>query len=361
VPHRIKPHLVALKRYQTSTGRDLAGLRLDRNERVHPLPSETIAEILAQFRPEHFAAHPESDFFYDKLSTFLGMPRDHIYVLNGITDGIHHLYFTLTEAGDNVVALDPTYPMYAIYAQLNALEYRRFSYGADLKPDWATLDAALDERTAMVVVANPNLPIESAFTRDQIRQLASKAAACGAVLVVDEAYHYFGADTVIDLVNEIPNLIVLRTFSKAFGLASARIGYLVSNPELVDYIAKTRSLVESNTFSMGIAAYMLDNPAIMEAHVGDVKRGAKLVQQGLDKLGLRWHGGDYTNGIMIFLDGVGSADQCVAYMRDRNIYIRGSFAAPYDKCVRVSIGREDDMRCFLNAFGEWIAQARSLA
>lgn len=357
-PKRFKPHIEALQRYQTSTGRDLDGLRLDRNERVAPLPADVVADIMSRFTPADLAAHPESAPFYGKLASFLGIGEDHLYVTNGITEGINFLYFTLTAPGDNVVVLDPTYPMYGVYARLNALEYRPFGYTADLLPDWAALERQVDAGTAMVIVANPNLPVESSFRRDEVRRLAAIAARVGAFIVVDEAYHYFGAETVIDLVDEIDNLVVLRTFSKAFGLASARVGFMVASPRNIEYIAKTRSLVESNTYSMRICEYMLDRPEIMRAHVADVAAGAAALRDGLAGLGLRCHGGQVTNGMLIFLDRPGLADDCVRFMRTRRIYIRGGFTGPFADCVRVSIGRPQDMQVFLAALRDWLAAGR---
>ncbi|MDK9723645.1 MAG: histidinol-phosphate aminotransferase family protein [Sterolibacteriaceae bacterium MAG5] len=358
-PKRFKPHIEALQRYQTSTGRDIDGLRLDRNERVAPLPPEVVADIMSRFTPADLAAHPESAPFYGKLASFLGVDEDHLYVTNGITEGINFLYFTLTAPGDNVVVLDPTYPMYGVYARLNALDYRPFGYTADLLPDWATLERQVDAGTALIIVANPNLPVESSFRRDEVRRLATIAARVGAFLVVDEAYHYFGAETVIDLVDEIDNLIVLRTFSKAFGLASARVGFMVASPRNIEYIAKTRSLVESNTYSMRICEYMLDHPEIMRTHVSDVAAGAAVLKQGLAKLGFRSHGGEVTNGILVFIGATGAPEDCVKFLRARNIYIRGGFNGPFAECVRISIGRPVDMAQLLSALQEWTESCRT--
>lgn len=356
---RFKPHIEALQRYQTSTGRDLNGLRLDRNERVAPLSAEVVADIMSRFVPADLAAHPESGPFYAKLAAFLGVTEDHLYVTNGITEGINFLYFTLTSPGDNVVVLDPTYPMYGVYARLNALDYRPFGYTADLRPDWEALERQVDAGTALLIVANPNLPVESSFRRDEVRRLAAIAARVDAFLIVDEAYHYFGAETVIDLVDEIDNLIVLRTFSKAFGLASARVGFMVGNPNNIEYISKTRSLVESSTYSMRICEYMLDHPEIMRAHVSDVAAGAAVLKQGLEKLGFRYHGGEVTNGILIFVGAIGAPEDCVKFLRVRNIYIRGGFNGPFAECVRISIGRPVDMVRLLSALQEWADACRT--
>ena len=112
---RFKRHIANVQRYRTSLGRDLEGLRLDRNERVEPLPVDVVRDMLAQFTPAQLAAHPESDALVQKIATFVGKTADHVYLLNGITEGISFLYATLARAGDNAVVLDPTYPMYRVY------------------------------------------------------------------------------------------------------------------------------------------------------------------------------------------------------------------------------------------------------
>lgn len=354
-----KNHIVKLNRYQTSVGRDIEGLRLDRNERVAPLPQDVLTEIFSQFTPAALAAHPESDALYGKIAKYLGVKVEQLYLTNGITEGINFLFMTLCMPEHNIVVLDPTYPMYSIYAALHDVEYRPFRYGSDLKPDWQTLEAAIDERTAFVVIANPNLPVESAFDKMELRRLATMCRDRGCGLVVDEAYHHFGAESAIELLDEFDNLIVMRTFSKAFGLASIRLGYMVSHAENISYLSKTRSIVESNTLSMGVAGYMLDHVDIMESHVHDVKEGAAYLQNALDEEGLRWHGGKFTNGLLIFLDDIGSPAGLIAFMKARKIYIRGGFSRPYDQCARVSIGDRASMETFVAALKEWLAFARA--
>jgi histidinol-phosphate aminotransferase len=349
-----KDHLLKLKRYQTSRNRDLEGLRLDRNERVSPHSIAVLHNMFSRFTPDALAAHPESDTIYDSISEFIGLSRDHIYVTDGITEGVRQLFQSLTTPRDAIVVLDPTYPMYGVYANMFDLEYRPFAYGSDLAPDWKTLDAALDARVALVVIANPNLPVESVFSRAQVRDIAERCRATGSALVIDEAYHHFGAESVIDLVDEIDNLIVFRTFSKAFGLASIRLGYMVSSPRNIKYLSKTRSMIESNTLSHGIGCYMLEHIEIMQANVRDVKEGAAYLQEELSRMGLRWHGGNCTNGLLIFLDRDGDPDDLISFLKDRRIYIRGAFHPPYHRSVRISIGSVNAMRQFVDGLKAWL-------
>jgi histidinol-phosphate aminotransferase len=243
-----------------------------------------------------------------------------------------------------------------VYAEFFQLQYRPFGVTKDLKPDLDALYKNVDSKTAIIAIANPNLPIETALTKAQIRPILEFAQKRNIVVIIDEAYHYFGAETVIDLVDEFDNLIVTRTFSKAFGGAGLRLGFMISQKQNIDYFSKTRSIVESNTFSMGVGEYLIDHPKVMKDHVAEVKAGAKYLQQEFTRLGLRFHGGDYTNGILIFLKTPAQSKECVAALKEQKIYIRGSFEAPFDSCIRVSIGEEKAMRAFVDAFSGWLSK-----
>ncbi|MFC1462401.1 pyridoxal phosphate-dependent aminotransferase [Verrucomicrobiota bacterium] len=351
-----KPHVEKMVRYQTSLGRDLdEGVRLDRNERVAPFPDEVVADVFSMFRNYSFNASPEAAPLYTVIARDLDVGEDRVFLLSGVTEGIRVLYDLCADPGDNVICLDPTYPMYWIYADMYRLDYRKFVYDtAALRPDLGTLYGQLDERTRFVIIPNPNLPIESCFSVAELREIAGKCAGVGATLVVDEAYHFFGGPSALGLVDELDNVLVFRTFSKAYGLAGLRIGFAVGNPGDIEYISKSRSIVESNTLSMSIAQYFLEHPEIRDRHVADVKEGAAYIQEELSGLGLRWHGGNFTNGILVFLGSKQESEEAVAHLKTKKIYIRGAFEPPFDSAIRVSIGPRPYMEQFMAAFKDWL-------
>lgn len=347
----LKKHILKIDRYQTSLGRDLKnGMRLDRNERVSNFDDDTLKKIWKAFPSYSFSASPESGFLYKKIAKSIKMPEENIFITNGITEGIKFLYEFLSAPGDNVVVLDPTYPFYEIYAKVYRLKYRKFGFKKDLSVNWNSFYKNIDKKTRFVVIPNPNLPIESCFTLDQIREMANHCRKTNTLLIIDEAYHFFGGPSSLSLIREFDNLIVMRTFSKAYGLASLRLGFMISNEKIINYVSKARSLVESNTFSMGIASYMLDNPYIMKAHIKEVKKGAKYLQSVLCELGYKWYGGNVSNGILIFLDNSEWVSKIIAYLKTKKIYIRGSFKGLLAGCIRVSIGSKNHMEKFIREF-----------
>ena len=351
---RFKSHLEQLQRARTSTGRNmLEGWCLDRNERVIEFSDEILAGLYRQLPKFILNTYPDTDYFYEKLAEVLGLRSSNIFVTTGSTEGIKVLFETLARAGDQVIALEPTYPMYNVYSDIFQTQYHAVPFSKNLTIDVPSFIEKIDKKTALVLLANPNLPVESMLSTDEIKIIADRCLAFDSVLVIDEAYHLFGADSAIELLQEYNNLVILRSFSKAYGLAGIRLGYMVSQETNIEYLSKTRSLVEASGTSMAIANYMLENPALVESYVKQVVEGASFLQDSLTAFGVRWHGGHVTNGIMVFLPDNPAVNQCVQYLRDHKIYVRGDFGPPYDCCFRVTIGPRETMEKFTSSFRDW--------
>ena len=148
----IKPHIKRLKRYQTSLGRELEnGIRLDRNEKVSNFTKKEMDDIFKTFKNYSLSASPEASPLYQKIAKTFNIHQENIFITCGITEGIRILYDFCTNPGDNVICLDPTYPMYWIYADMYQVEYRKMSYDThSLVPDLNTLYDQLDNNTRFV-------------------------------------------------------------------------------------------------------------------------------------------------------------------------------------------------------------------
>ena len=123
---------------------------------------------------------------------------------------------------------------------------------------------------------------------------------------------------------------------------------MVGDPELINYFSKSRSIVESNTLSMQVAEYFIDHQKLREGHVQEVKQGAQYIHQELKKLGLRYYGGELTNGLVIFLESEDESNRIVLFMEQQKIYIRGSFESPFENVIRISLGSLEAMEKFIS-------------
>jgi len=351
IKRRFKGHLAAIERKRTSVGRNLKeGLRLDRNERVTEFPKKVMQDLHKLLPAYLLNAYPDTDRFYAALSRWVKVPVEQLYVTNAITEGIRIIFETLVSPGDEVVMLQPTYPMYRIYAQIYQAKIREVAFNKDLALDVQSICDAINERTVLVCLPNPNLPIESVFGLADIRRIADKCRACDAFLVVDEAYAFFGAESALPLLHAYDNIIIFQTFSKAFGLAGVRLGYMISSKDNIEYLSKTRSLVECNALSMAVGEYMLKHAGLMRQYVKGLKQGKDYVQHRLSQLGISWSGGNFSNGMLIFLRDTQETHELLEALKKKKIYIRGSFEFPVENCVRLTLGPKPVMMQFMKEF-----------
>lgn len=351
IKRRFKQHLINIDRVRTSVGRNLRkGLRLDRNERVTDFSQKVMKDLCKSLPSYLLNAYPDVEIFYSTLSKWLKVPAERLYVTNAITEGIRIVFETLASKDDEVVILQPTFPMYRIYGQIYEASIKEFNFREDLTLDVQSLCDAINIRTSLIFLPNPNLPVESVLTLKEICQIADKCKECDTFLIIDEAYAFFGAESALPLLERYDNIIIFQTFSKAFGLAGVRLGYIISTEENIKYLSKTRSLVESNALSLVVGEYMLKHPEIMREYVDKLKEGREYVQNRLSEFGIRWSGGNFSNGMLIFLRDKQQTEELLGVLRRKNIYLRGSFEYPIENCVRLTLGPKPIMVRFMREF-----------
>ena len=170
------------------------------------------------------------------------------------------------------------------------------------------------------------------------------------MLVLDEVYYPFGDITGIDLIKKFLNVLVMRSFSKAFGLAGIRLGYLIGSEEIIVYISKIRTGYVSNSVSIEIASYFMDNFEIILNYVQEVKDGLNYNKNELNLLGIEHNGGEMGNFIFINLKDNNWAKHIIISLRKKNIYVRGEWPAPFDGGFSVTGVPKNVMEKFFNEF-----------
>ena len=352
---KLKSNRDSLIRVQTSENRDVVnGLLLDRNERVESFNDNTYKSILKNISRFSLNATPDIQNLYKKISKFFGIKKENIYIGQGITELMYHLIFSLVEKNQEVIVLDPTYPMYDVLCKLHGVKLKKWKFNKNLSLDFEDLKKIVSKKTRIIFLVNPNLPIEYEFDKKIKKDIYDFCLKKDIILVYDEAYYHFGSKSEIKNAAKNKNLIVMRTFSKAWGLPSIRLGFLVANRKLCKYVSKCRSLVETNALSYQIAMWALSNKKILNNHVLQIKKGSNYIQNNLKKLNLFFKGGNVTNAILIKLKNKKETEKLRLFMRKRKIYIRTNFKDSIEDCIRISLGPVKKMKKFMKVFNYWL-------
>tara|TARA_Y100000590_G_scaffold470639_1_gene667265 strand:- start:4153 stop:5229 length:1077 start_codon:yes stop_codon:yes gene_type:complete len=345
-------HLKNLKRFRVSEGRNLKlGLRLDRNEKVDNWPEDFINKVLESKPEGFFSMYPEITPLYKKLSEHLKVSDKQILITSGIDGSIKNLFAVLTEEGDKIGVFSPTYLMYEIYSEIFKTKFFPLTYSSDYKFIKNELDDFLSQNPKILFVPNPNQPIESSLNLSELKELAQKCKNKNCFLVLDEAYYMLGADTGISLLKDFDNVIILRTFSKAFGVPSIRAGFTISTEENMEVISKMRLAHELSSTSIAVAEYLLDNFHIVEEYCNKLKKSRDKTLSEIKKLGFEVRG-KHGNYLLITFKNNEIANNVVNFLKEKLIYVKGPYKGPWNKCIGVTIGIEEKMKSFILAMKE---------
>ena len=350
---RFKHHQHKLLRLQTSQNRDLEkGIILDRNERADAFSDLDFKKALNSFSINSFNATPDISLLYKKIAKLHKVKTNNIYITQGITECMSHIIFSTLTKNDEAIIMHPSYPMYSVLLKLHNINYRLWKFSNKFELEISDLKKLINKRTKVLFLVNPNMPIEYEFNKkfkDEIYKICKKR---NILLVFDEAYHHFGSVSEVSKIKKYKNLIIMRTFSKAWGLSGIRLGYMAANKKLSEYISKCRSLVETNSMTYQVALWALKNK-IYKDHVRLVKQGSKYIRNKFSSNGDNFYGGEKTNFILLKLSNQKLTQHLVAWLAKRKIYIRANFPKPLENYVRVSLGSSKKLAIFFNEYKKW--------
>jgi histidinol-phosphate aminotransferase len=353
-PPQVAPRLRVqqMKEYHPPLGsRD--ALRLDFNENTLAC-SPKVREVLGRISTGDLTRYPEREPIESLVAAHLGLAPAQVALTNGVDEAIHVLFETFLEAGDEVLLPVPTYTMYEVYASATDACAVPIQAAADLQFPFERLLAAMSPRTKIIAIANPNSPSGSVATRAQLIELARRAP--HAVLLVDEAYFHFHGESVLDQIDTIPNLLVARTFSKAYGLAGLRLGLLAGPVGLVQWIRRVLSPYSVNSLALACLPAALGDAAYLEWYVTEVLSARAEFEAVLDAAQIRrWP----THANFVLVDIGPRHAEFVQRMRAANVLVRDRSNDPgCDGCVRITIGTRQQMRDAATALNETIAALR---
>ena len=228
---------------------------LSQNERNLPLPKSLFNKFKSSINQQDIFQYPNTEKFKNKLSKHLGLQAYNIMLTPGSDIGIKTIFETFDVKDKNIITTNFCFPMYEVYSQLYQTKLKKARYKG-LHCDSRQIIKLIDKNTQFIIIANPNSPVGDRFSVNEIQQLLDT----GVHVIIDEAYIELSqAESVVDKVRDYDNLTVLRTFSKGYGAAGCRVGYIISNKQNIDLYSKFRFMYEIGGIDMKYCDFILDN------------------------------------------------------------------------------------------------------
>lgn len=323
--------------------------RYDMNENPEGLPQWFVDEVLQEITPEFLATYPEHDKFRKLYADYIGVRPENVAVTNGSDMAIRFAMEVFAEKGSSVVTVAPSFEMYWVNCSMLGLKHVPVSYEKDLTMNADKIVDAIDETTDIVVLLNPNNPIGTVYTEEEAEKIILRAREVGAVVLVDEAYHYFYQHTFLPFTKKYDNVMVFRTFSKLFSLASVRMGMMIGNEELIGYARKSMPSFEVNAIALKFGEHLMAHTELIDELMETEAAGKAWLLEELSKHGYETRP---SHGNFIFITPKTSPKAVEAKLREKKILIKifgNEFLKDY---VRISTGSKKAMKYFLDAFLE---------
>lgn len=323
-------------------------IKLDANENPFPWPAKMRESLYAEKLA--FNRYPDGmgGDLKNAIGTYTESSPEGILIGNGSDELIQLILLTFGGCGKSLIIHPPTFGMYQISAHLTDTTVVEVPLINGLKLNTEQmLKAALSPDAHVMIVCNPNNPTGSLFPKDEILRLVRE---CGKIVVVDEAYAEFSEETLIPEIKNYTNLVILRTFSKSFGMAGLRLGYLLGQPETITQINKVRPPFNVNSFSQKAGILALGCLGEYQAQIQQIKEEIVKLQEGLTQLPDVLVYPTQANFILFKPeDPDGWADELLK----RGFLVRNMGALPIlGKCLRISAGLPTENEGFLRAIRE---------
>jgi len=350
IRNTIKPQVRALRAYTLSP--DRASVKINQNENPWDAPERIKEETLRRLTARKWSRYP--DFvparLHQRLAEFAGWKRDGIIAGNGSNELIQALLMVTVGPGKRVLICEPTFALYRQIATVLGGDVENIPLTADLQYDIARLKTEIEKtQPDVTIVCSPNNPTGCVISDGGLASLLKETPG---IVVVDEAYHEFAEHSVVPLLQDHENLVVLRTFSKAMALAALRVGYLLTAPELAREIGKALLPYNLNAFSQTAAEVAVEmyqselRPLVLKI----ISERERLFRElslitGLSPIASR-------GNFMVVKSGIGPKQVFNELLR-RDILVRDVSAYPMlNEYFRASVGTPDENDKLLRALHE---------
>ncbi len=345
--------IAAMARYRSPIA-DRLRLNLDLNENAAGCSPDVLAK-LQSLSVEDLARYPQRELGEQIVADFLEVSPNNVLLTNGIDEALQVICATYLDQQSQLLLADPTFSMYRVYGQATGAIVSAVTLGEDFLLPIDDFLRAINGRTKLILIANPNNPTGTVVAREDL--LCVLRAAENAAVVVDEAYFEFYGETLLGDVAAFPNLFIARTFSKAYGLAGLRLGAIVAAERELDLLRRLTSPFNINGVALACLPVALQDRRFVQNYVEQVKAGREDLYRLCDELRIRY----WRSAANFVLIQIGQhSEQFIAEMRGSGVAISDRASdTGCQGCVRITLPTQAEMPYFSDAFRKSLRAARA--
>lgn len=299
--------------------------------------------------------YPDGSCYYlkEKLSKKLGLGMDNLIFGNGSSEIIEFILRTFVQPDEEVITSEKTFVIYKIVSKVVDAKFTEIPLKNGFYYDLKAIKDAITDKTRVIFLSNPNNPTGTMFGQEEFDEFIHDIRD-DIIIALDEAYiEYVSENEKIDAIGYIndKNIIIMRTFSKIYGLAGLRIGYGIGYSELINYLGKIRAPFNVNSIAQVAALAALDDDEHVTASIDLNNTGIKYLYSQFDKMGLE-HVKTYTNFIMVNVKG--SGHELYENMLKDGVIVRSMKNYGLDDYIRVTVGTKEENERFIDSLKKYV-------
>ena len=324
--------------------------RMDRNERTIPFEESFMGAVKDKLSSEILTNYPNENGLYDKLVAYLGhgLSTDNLIMHTGSDLVIKSIFETYIEKNDRVLLHKPSYAMYEVYSNMFGAELCAVEYNDNLEFDLQQYTGTIKSyKPKLAILENPNGFIGNFYNEAEVRKFVEACMSIEAIAIVDEAYIDFCNESIIGEINNYDNLIIVRTFSKAWGLAGLRVGYALANNSIIRDLDKSRPMHQFTGFSALVCELLLNYDQHVNEYINQMKMSREYTINEFKRLKIPFVYGE-TNFITAKIGAVLELDEFRKICKDEHFLLRRPFREEkFKEWLRIGLLDIDNMKRFI--------------
>ncbi len=338
-----------LKKYRPPMEGRAGKMRLDFNENTVGCAPEVVRALRRAITPEMLTRYPEYGESRKIMAQHFRVKPEELLLTNGTDDAIKAICDAFVDPGDVLLVPAPTFPVYQFFNSVAGGETERVRYEVNFRFPLQGILAAINKKTRWIALGSPNNPTGTQISKADLQAILE--AAPHVLVLVDEAYHDYSGQTVLPWIRKYPNLVVARTFSKAFGLAALRMGFIFGNPEVVELMHRAQNPFQVNSLAMLAASIAIQHQDRVKKFVAEVRANREVVYHWLESRNLPY----VRSSANFILTRIGKhAPEIAQSLRAEGILVRDWSYDPYlQGCLRFTVGSNSQTRRLLKELGKY--------